>query len=293
MAPGLRSAVYLNNDSAERVSMNYRCLAVLILSVHLFTRTEAATPHHAGASPSAEKQSEELAADKSKEKSSWIDLVNSEGPQGFAKIGKNVTLCGDVQLKPDSKGLIAVPGKGVIGAMSKYAFGKANNLTTKQEFGDCELRLEFLIGKDSNSGIKLMRRYEIQLYDSHHRANPSARDCGGIYPHWVFREQGKGLKYIDEGVPPKVNAAKPAGEWQTLQIVFKAPRFDDQGQKTENAKFVSVILNDQQIHRDVEVDSPTGNASSPMPEVASSPLLLQLDHGAVAFRNVRIKRLEL
>jgi arylsulfatase A-like enzyme len=103
---------------------------------------------------------------------------------------------------------------------------------------------------------------------------------------------GQGLKYIDEGVPPQLNAAKPAGEWQTLRIVFKAPRFDRAGQKTENARFVSVTLNGQLIHQDVEVDSPTGNASTPLPEVAEAPLFLQLDHGAVAFRKVRVRPLK-
>jgi hypothetical protein len=74
-----------------------------------------------------------------------------------------------------------------------------------------------------------------------------------------------------------------------LRIAFTAPRFDSEGIKTKNARFVSVTLNDQEIHRDVDLDSPTGNASSPLPEVANAPLFLQLDHGPVAFRNVRVK----
>ena len=90
-----------------------------------------------------------------------------------------------------------------------------------------------------------------------------------------------------------MNAAKPAGQWQTLHVVFHAPRFDDEGKKTKNVHFVSVTLNEQQIHRDVEVESPTENASSPLPEVPKAPLYLQLDHGPVAFRNVRVKPLEL
>jgi hypothetical protein len=54
---------------------------------------------------------------------------------------------------------------------------------------------------------------------------------------------------------------------------------------------MSVTLNDQLIHRDLEVDSPTGNISSPLPEVPRAALFLQLDHGPVAFRNVRVKSL--
>jgi hypothetical protein len=222
----------------------------------------------------------------------WVDLIGREGPTGIEEVGKNITLCGDVQTQPTSRELTAMPGVGVVAALSTFDYGDNKNLLSKQEFGDCEMYLEFLIGKGSNSGVKLQQRYEIQLYDSHGKDKPSGTDCGGIYPHWVFRRTGGGLDYIDQGVPPKANAAKPAGQWQTLHIVFSAPRFDDQGKKIKNARFVSVKLNDQEIHRDVELDSPTGNASTPLPEVAKAPVYLQLDHGPVAFRNVRVKPLE-
>lgn len=223
----------------------------------------------------------------------WIDLIDTKGPTGIVQLGKNAVLCGDVTLELNSKSLEAQPGEGVVAALSKSKFGEANNLLSRQEFGDCEVQLEFLIGKGSNSGVKLQQRYEIQLYDSHHKDKPSARECGGIYPHWLFQGEGKPLKYIDEGVPPLVNAAKPAGEWQTLEVVFRAPRFASDGTKVDNAKFLSVKLNGQIIHQEVEVASPTGNASTPLPEVAEAALMLQMDHGAVAFRNVRVKRLEL
>jgi hypothetical protein len=175
-----------------------------------------------------------------------------------------------------------------VAALGKSKFGRVNNLLSKQQFGDCEVTLEFLMGKNSNSGVKLQHRYEIQLYDSHHKQQPTATECGGIYPHWVFQGAGKPLKYIDDGVPPNTNAAKPAGQWQTLKIVFRAPRFDSTGKKSENARFVEVVLNGQTIHENIEVDSPTGNASTPLPEVARAPLMLQMDHGAVAFRNVHV-----
>lgn len=234
-------------------------------------------------------QTESAVAEKSEkaESGEWVVLIDSEGPIGITKVGEKVTVCADVTLDEAPKKLKAVPGKGVVAALSR-----GNNLLSKQEFGDCEVQLEFLIAKSSNSGVKLQQRYEIQLYDSHGKENLSAKECGGIYPHWKFQGKGKGLKYIDKGVPPNANAAKPAGEWQTLSIIFKAPRFNNDGKKTENAKFVSVELNGQTIHENVEVDSPTGNASTPMPEVAEAPLFLQLDHGAVAFRNVRVKPLQ-
>lgn len=223
----------------------------------------------------------------------WIALIGGDGPHGIAEFSKNVTQCGGVHLQSQSRDLAATPGVGVVAALSTFDDGDNNNLLSEQEFSDCEVFLEFLIAKGSNSGVKLQQRYEIQLYDSHGKDKLSGTDCGGIYPHWTFRPNGQGLNYIDDGIPPKVNAAKAAGEWQTLHIVFRAPRFDDDGRKVMNARFLSVTLNDQEIHQDVEVDSPTGNASSPLPEVARAPLYLQLDHGPVAFRKVRIRPLEL
>ena len=224
--------------------------------------------------------------------SAWVEVIGSKGPTGLVgDYNERIVSCSDAKLSEGSKGLSTTPGEGVIAATGRLSYGDNNNVMSKQEFGDCEVHLEFLIGKGSNSGVKLQSRYEIQLFDSHEAEKPNARQCGGVYPHWVFRKGG-GLKYIDEGVPPLVNAAKPAGEWQTLDIVFKAPRFSEAGKKVENARFVSVMLNGKKIQENIEVDSPTGNASTPLPEVAEAPLYLQLDHGPVAFRNVRVKPLE-
>ncbi len=94
--------------------------------------------------------------------------------------------------------------------------------------------------------------------------------------------------YLDKGVPPRRNACKKPGEWQTLDIVFQAPRFGADGKKTASARFVKVVLNGQLIHDDVEAATPTGHAWKNK-EVAAGPLLLQGDHGPVAFRNVRVR----
>ena len=100
------------------------------------------------------------------------------------------------------------------------------------------------------------------------------------------------MTYTDDGYPPLVNAAKPAGQWQTLKIIFKAPRFDDSGKKTANAKIELVELNGITVQKDVELDSATGNIKPPRPEHAMAPMMLQLDHGAIAFRNVRVRPAE-
>jgi len=210
-----------------------------------------------------------------------VVLIGPEGPAGL-KGAPQDGQGGDAKLAENGRSLKPLPGKGVVVTR--------RNLLSEQKFGDCRVHVEFMMGGRSNSGVKLQRRYEIQLYDSHGRENPTARDCGGVYPHWKF---GIGrLNYLDEGVPPAVNAAKPAGQWQTLEIVFRAPRFDQQGEKTKNARFESVVLNGQTIHKDVELESPTGRTPHPLGETAEDALYLQGDHGPVAFRNVKVYPLE-
>ena len=81
---------------------------------------------------------------------------------------------------------------------------------------------------------------------------------------------------------------KPAGEWQTLDVVFRAPKFDAAGAKNTNARFVSVKLNGKEIHKDVDAPKPTGGEISPT-EAPKGPILFQGDHGPVAFRNLRVK----
>ena len=162
--------------------------------------------------------------------------------------------------------------------------GKTRNLLSKEDFGDVEAHFEFQVPKGSNSGVKFEGFYEIQISDSFGVAKPTASHCGGIYPR---AEMLPRYHYIDEGTPPRVNAARPAGEWQTLDVIFRAPRFDADGKKIKNARFDKVVLNGQVIHEDVDVKTPTGHVWR-LKEVARGPILLQGDHGPVAFRNIRV-----
>ena len=87
------------------------------------------------------------------------------------------------------------------------------------------------------------------------------------------------------------NAAKAPGEWQSFDIVFRAPRFNADGKKTEDAKFVSVKLNGKTIHENVAAPKPTGS-ELPGGEKPTGPIMLQGDHGPVAFRNIRAKAIK-
>jgi hypothetical protein len=192
---------------------------------------------------------------------------------------------GDARVAPDNpKRLVGEPGSGVI---INGPTGRTSNLVSKAEYGDLEFHCEFLVPGGSNSGVKFEGLYEIQIADSHGIAQPKAQHCGGVYPR---AELLPTYHYLDEGYPPRVNAARPAGEWQVLDAVFLAPRFDDQGKKTANARLVKVVLNGQIIHEDLELKTPTGHAWV-RPEVPRGPILLQADHGPVAFRDVRVRPL--
>ncbi len=172
--------------------------------------------------------------------------------------------------------------------MVNGATGKTRNLLTKQDFKDIEAHFEFKIPKGANSGVKFEGLYEIQIFDSFGIAKPTASHCGGIYPRAELLPR---YRYLDQGIPPRLNAARPSGQWQTLDVIFRAPRFDAEGKKLKNARFDKVVLNGQVIHEGIELKTPTGHAWQTK-ERATGPILLQGDHGPVAFRNIRVRPIE-
>lgn len=159
-------------------------------------------------------------------------------------------------------------------------------LVTVLEHQDIDLEFEFLMPAGSNSGVYLQGRYEVQLYDSWGKAVPDFTDLGGIYRNW---ESDPKTAYA--GKAPLVNAARPPGIWQKMFISFTGPRFDANGKKIKNARFNKVMINDQVVHLNVEVPQPTGGPIVNN-EVVKGPLMIQGDHGAVAFRNIRYRTFE-
>ncbi|GAA4434744.1 hypothetical protein GCM10023091_10130 [Ravibacter arvi] len=181
--------------------------------------------------------------------------------------------------------LSAIPGNGILVNLPADP-KQSKDLITVEEHGDADIEMEFMMAKESNSGIYLQGRYEIQLLDSWGKKNAAAGDCGGIYERWdESRPQGqKGY----QGYAPRQNASRIAGVWQKIRISFQAPKFDKSGQKTENARILSIYLNDVLIHENVELTGPTRGGMHNN-EVARGPLRFQGDHGPVAFRNMVIK----
>ena len=195
------------------------------------------------------------------------------------KTVKNWEEVGAAVIDPqDAKRLKSEPGQGMI-----VTDGKGKDLLTKEAFGDMEVHVEFMISSHSNSGVYFMGSYELQVYDSFgvEKDKYPGIECGGIYPEWVNNANIRGHS-------PLVNASLPPGQWQTFDVVFRAPRFDATGKKIANACFVKVVHNGKLIHENVELVGPTRGG---FVEKAIGPLRLQGDHGPVAYRNLRIRPL--
>jgi Domain of Unknown Function (DUF1080) len=179
--------------------------------------------------------------------------------------------------------LTAEKGTGVLVNIPTTA--AKGHLFTTWEHGDLDLSLDVMLPKGSNSGVYLMGRYEVQLFDSWGVREPSFADLGGIYQRWDDK-RGPGREGY-EGIPPRQNASRAPGLWQHLDIVFRAPKFVGT-QKVANARFVKVMVNGVVVHENVEVTGPTRSAAFD-DERATGPLMIQGDHGPVAVRAIQYK----
>jgi hypothetical protein len=161
---------------------------------------------------------------------------------------------------------------------------RTGDIATKQEFGDCQLHIEWATPAEvkgtsqerGNSGVFLMERYEVQVLDSYDNKTYFHGQAGAIYKQYA----------------PQVNACRKPGEWQTYDIIFKAPKFDEQGKVTERAR-ITVLQNGVLIQNNVEIYGNTWH-DKPALYIAHGPkasLKLQ-DHGnPVRYRNIWIRPL--
>jgi hypothetical protein len=218
----------------------------------------------------------------------WQPLFNGNGTSGWhcrpgTLQNEWLTTRGIVferLLAPKVLSPMAAPGDRLLNGRN----GRTCDFVTDAKFGDSELWIEFMVSKGSNSGVYLHGLYEVQIFDSYGATEPAgSSDAGGIYHRWI---DNKGVG----GSAPSRNVARPPGQWQSYHIWFQGPRFDATGKKTANAKFLRVVFNGFGVQKDVEVDGPT-RAAMDHPEAAENPLMLQGDHGPVAFRNIYIRPL--
>ena len=204
----------------------------------------------------------------------WVSQDPSKGDQW--------STANAVALDADDPSKFAItPG---VGVFVNCVSGKTENLVSKEKFGDVEAHIEFTAPQGSNSGIFFMGLYEVQVADSFGKEEIAFSDCGGF---WGRKIDGEWVG----GTPPLVRACEAPGVWQSFDVKFRAPRFDDAGNKVENARFLEVRHNGTVIHQNVEMLGPN-SAHMDIPEAALGPLMLQGDHGPVAYRNVRMSPLK-
>jgi hypothetical protein len=198
-----------------------------------------------------------------------IELFNGKDLTGWKFQGaKSKWVVGQAELDPkDAARLLVKPGTGQL--INQSGPGGVD-LYSEQKFGDCTIEVEFMVPRGSNSGVYVMGEYEVQILDSYGRKKVGPGDLGGLYG----------------AAAPRLNAAKKPGEWQKFVIDFQAPRFDG-AKKVGNARFLKVVLNDQVIHENVEMKGATPGGLTHK-EAATGPLMFQGNHGAVAFRNIRV-----
>ena len=194
----------------------------------------------------------------------------------------NWQIAGNVRAALDKEDeMTATKGTGVLVNLPDAK--NRTNLLSASEYGDVDVSFDFMMAKHSNSGFYLQGRYEVQLMDSWGVQNPYFGDCGGIYARRRWNPQEE----LFDGAAPRLNACLAPGLWQNMEISFQAPRFDQAGKKTANARLLKVILNGVVLHENLELTGPTGGPIAEQ-EAATGPFMIQGDHGPVAFRNFKI-----
>ncbi|MEE9391305.1 MAG: family 16 glycoside hydrolase [Planctomycetota bacterium] len=155
------------------------------------------------------------------------------------------------------------------------------NLESKVEMGDVNMTVWFLLPKGGSTKIYLQGRYGLILTSDKATAAPGLADMGAILP-----------SRNSAGTPADLATHKKTGQWQSVSMLFQAPRFDAQGKKVANARFKRVMVNDTLLHENVELFGPSLDAPY-QDEVALGPIYLRGDMGEVAYRSVNFKQLSI
>lgn len=161
---------------------------------------------------------------------------------------------------------------------------KTGDIKTKEVFCDVQLHIEWKAPEKTqglegqgrgNSGVFLQERYEIQILDSYKNETYPNGQAASVYKQSI----------------PLVNASRGPGVWQSYDIIFQSPKFDDAGALIKPAH-VTVLHNNVLVQNHVEIKGPTAWIGHPPYEAhGCAPLRLQ-DHGnPVSFRNIWVRKL--
>jgi hypothetical protein len=191
--------------------------------------------------------------------STGAKLAAAEIKDGFRPLFNGANLAGWKLRSPDGRPSWTVENGMLVNTVDKE---HGTDLLTEEKFRDFTARYEYMIPKGANSGFYLRGRYELQIFDDFESRKALPGGNGAIYS---FK-------------PVSLFASRAPGEWQQVEATIQGNR-------------VTVILNGVVVHENVEVTRATGgeldtNLNDP------GPILLQGDHGSVAFRNIRVKPLK-
>jgi len=199
----------------------------------------------------------------------------------------------DQPSKPPSDAIVLL-GNGAVDLEKNWTGGRwtfadgvyipgGGDIKTRQEFGDCQLHVEWAEPTPAsgssqgrgNSGVIFFGHYEIQVLDSFENDTYPDGQCGALYGEY----------------PPLVNCCRPPGEFQTYDIVFRAPLFDEQHNMTRPGRF-TVFQNGVLVQENAQI---IGDTADPRRKFtyfkATGPLDLQFHGNKVRYRQVWIRPL--
>jgi Domain of Unknown Function (DUF1080) len=209
-------------------------------------------------------------------------------------------VCDEVQLDPkDPRRLVPIGSGGPAGSVLLCGDdGRGSDIMTTDSFTDYQLHIEFTVPKGSNSGVYNRGLFEIQVFDSFGQPKLGWHDCGALY---------------ERAYPPE-NLAKPPGQWQSYDITLKGKKLslvwngktvyhdkDVRYGETDREAFERLQQENAGKPADLRVKLRAENgryvgyfgeggtrASLDGPD-RPGPILLQGDHGPVAYRNIFIR----
>ncbi len=195
--------------------------------------------------------------------------------------------------KPPSDAIVLFDGSDMSGfngaenwrVADGYVTAGEGAIESKATFGDCQVHIEWATAAEatgkgqgrSNSGVFLMGKYELQVLDSYDNKTYFDGQCGAIYKQH----------------PPLVNACRKPGQWQTYDIIWKAPRFDAAG-KLVSPAFITALQNGVVIqnHFELQGDTPYHRPPAYTAHGDKGPIGLQYHGNPLRFRNIWVRELK-